>query len=95
MNEPGYITRTVSCGIHITTVPWCWPPRERRIERSSPRPEAPTPASDVMTAGEAAGFLRLHEKTVQRLSRQGKIPGRKVGAVWRYSRKCLEGWIED
>jgi excisionase family DNA binding protein len=47
----------------------------------------------LFTAEEAARYLRLHVKTVYRLLREGKIPGRKVGGRWRFHRDALEKWL--
>jgi excisionase family DNA binding protein len=48
----------------------------------------------VMTLQEVALFLRLSESTIYRLAQEGKLPGRKVGGAWRFSRKGLEAWLE-
>ena len=47
----------------------------------------------VMTIPELATFLKLAPSTVYRLSSEGKIPGRKVGGRWRFSRKAIEEWL--
>ncbi len=53
------------------------------------------PLPDIMTAQEAAGFLRVHMATLRRLTQSGAIPARKVGAQWRYSRAALYEWLTD
>lgn len=53
------------------------------------------PEGDIMTSHQAAEYLQMHYKTVGRLAAQGVIPGRKVGAHWRFSRKALNRWIEE
>ncbi len=52
------------------------------------------PSQQVYTAEEAARYLRLHVKSVYRLLREGKIPGRKVGRHWRFHRDGLERWLK-
>jgi excisionase family DNA binding protein len=47
----------------------------------------------VMTISELATYLRIAPSTVYRLSSEGKIPGRKVGGGWRFSRKTIEEWL--
>jgi excisionase family DNA binding protein len=47
----------------------------------------------IMTVGEVAKFLRVHQTTVYRLLRDGKIPAFKVGSDWRFESKTLERWI--
>jgi len=49
---------------------------------------------EVLTANEAAGILKLHPFTVARLAREKKIPGFKVGGVWRFRKDRLERWVE-
>ena len=52
-------------------------------------------ASLLFTAEEAAKYLRLHVKSIYRLARDGKIPGRKVGGSWRFHRDALDLWIKN
>ena len=49
----------------------------------------------VMTLVEVSEFLKLAESTVYRLARTNKLPARKVGGVWRFSREALEEWIAN
>jgi excisionase family DNA binding protein len=49
----------------------------------------------LFTALEAAKYLRLHVKSIYRLARDGKIPGRKVGGSWRFHRDALDIWIKN
>jgi len=44
---------------------------------------------EVLTADEAAELLRVHVQTVLKESREGRLPGVKVGREWRYSREAL------
>jgi excisionase family DNA binding protein len=39
----------------------------------------------VLTVRELAGYLRVHQSTVYRLLRAGKLPAFKVGSDWRDS----------
>ena len=47
----------------------------------------------VMTVQEVSAYLKLAESTVSRLAREGRLPARKVGGVWRFSREVLEDWF--
>ena len=47
----------------------------------------------VMTVPEVSEYLKLGESTVYRLAKDGKLPARKVGGVWRFSRKSLNDWL--
>lgn len=49
----------------------------------------------IMTAQEAADYLRVALDTVRRLVSQGKIPGRKVGGQWRFDKKHLDKWMRE
>ena len=50
-------------------------------------------ADAVMTVTEVSEFLRVGESTVYRLAKKGKIPARKVGGMWRFSRESLNEWL--
>ncbi|GAA2836482.1 excisionase family DNA-binding protein [Kitasatospora aburaviensis] len=45
---------------------------------------------EVMTAHEVAAYLRLTYLHVLQLSREGGLPGWKVGRLWRYSKARLD-----
>ena len=48
----------------------------------------------VMTVREVADYLRVNQRTVYRLAVDGKLPGFKVGATWRFKRTAIDAWIE-
>jgi len=47
---------------------------------------------DILDSKEAAKLLQLHEDTIRRLTREGKIPAFRVGGRWRYDRRALSEW---
>jgi len=49
--------------------------------------------ADILTAKEAADYLKIHVKTTCRLARQGKIPGSKIGGKWRFLKSDLTAWV--
>ncbi len=49
--------------------------------------------TDVMTLDEAAAYLRVHPRTLRMKASEGKIPGAKIGRVWRFHRQQLETWL--
>jgi excisionase family DNA binding protein len=49
--------------------------------------------NDLLTVEEVSAYLRKSPSTVYRLTRQGRLPGRKVGGTWRFSRKGIEEWM--
>lgn len=50
--------------------------------------------SDVLDAQEAAAYLRINVQTVRRLAREKKLPGFRVGSVWRFKKGFLDRWAE-
>ena len=47
----------------------------------------------IMTTREIAQYLRLHQITVIKLSKEGKIPAIRIGRVWRYDMDKIDDWI--
>lgn len=54
----------------------------------------PKTTPDVMSAEEAAEFLGVTAATVRKQAREGRLPGRKIGREWRFSREALLRWLE-
>ena len=48
---------------------------------------------EVMNAEQAGQFLQIEEAVVIELAEAGKLPGRKIGAAWRFSRAALVAWL--
>jgi excisionase family DNA binding protein len=44
--------------------------------------------------GEMATILDLSEDAVRKLLRAGKLPGRRIGGVWRVHRGAFDAWVE-
>jgi len=49
----------------------------------------------LLNASEAAQLLRIHPKTLQRLTRAGYLPAFRVGKFWRYRASDLEMWLRS
>ncbi len=49
---------------------------------------------EIMTLAELANYLKVAEKTVVRMAREGKIPGTKVASQWRFMRSLVDEWLE-
>lgn len=47
----------------------------------------------ILTSEQAAVFLQIHPKTLQRMARQGRIPAYRVGGLWRFRASELEAWL--
>lgn len=48
---------------------------------------------EVLTAEQAGQFLQISESVVLELAEAGQLPGRKLGAVWRFARAALVDWL--
>ena len=44
---------------------------------------------EILTVDEAAALLKLHKTTVHKLALAGKIPARRIGRQWRFSRVTI------
>jgi PTS system nitrogen regulatory IIA component len=42
-----------------------------------------------------AAYLHLTRQQVQRMADRGKLPGRKIGGVWRFSEAEVHHWLEE
>jgi excisionase family DNA binding protein len=52
-----------------------------------------TEKSNVLTAEEAAAYLRVSTVLVRRLAQVGQLPGMKVGRQWRFRRDLIDEWL--
>ena len=50
--------------------------------------------TQIMTLREVAKYLGLHVMTVSKLTREGRVPGAKIGGQWRFKRDVLEEWLD-
>jgi hypothetical protein len=57
------------------------------------QPYDAAPPPEVMSAEQAGQFLQIDEAVVVDLAERGKLPGRKLGDVWRFSRAALVSWL--
>ena len=48
---------------------------------------------EVMNAEQAGQFLQIDEAIVIEMADAGKLPGRKLGPAWRFSRAALVAWL--
>jgi excisionase family DNA binding protein len=49
--------------------------------------------AEVLDAPQAAELLQVDEATIVELAESGKLPGRKLGKAWRFSRAALVAWL--
>jgi excisionase family DNA binding protein len=48
---------------------------------------------EILTITEAAEYLKVSTRTLARLIRDKRVPAKKVGRQWRFSRVALESYI--
>src|SRR5262245_57445483 len=48
---------------------------------------------EVMNAEQAGQFLQIETHIVIELAEAGKLPGKKLGPAWRFSREALVTWL--
>ncbi|MDB4954128.1 MAG: binding domain protein excisionase family [Myxococcales bacterium] len=76
-------------------------PRRVTVELGDARPTVgsysfqPHDPPEVMNAEQAGQLLQLEEKVVLELAESGKLPGRKLGKVWRFSRAAVIAWLSN
>jgi len=47
----------------------------------------------IMTTKEMAKYLKLHQITICKLSKEGKIPAIQIGSRWRFDKEVIDEWI--
>lgn len=47
----------------------------------------------LMTVNDVADYLRVKPSTVYEWAGSGKLPGVKVGRLWRFERTEIEKWV--
>ena len=51
------------------------------------------PSIETATSKEVAEYLKVTERTIYRLAAAKKIPGFKVGGMWRFRQSDIDAWI--
>ncbi len=44
----------------------------------------------LMTIEEVAEYVDMHPESIRRMARQKRLPGRKLGGVWRFRQEDVE-----
>lgn len=58
-----------------------------------PKPAAEPEIPEVMNVAQCAKLLQVDEKILFELAESGKLPGRKLGYEWRFSRAAILAWL--
>ena len=64
-------------------------------ERNRGQVESDAGFEPLLDVVEAARLLRIHPKTLQKLTRIGRVPAYRVGRFWRYRGTDLEMWLQS
>jgi excisionase family DNA binding protein len=64
-----------------------------RAEPADGEPLSEAAPEEVLTLEEAARLLRIDPEELADLATRQRIPGRRIGAEWRFSRATLRSWL--
>ena len=48
---------------------------------------------EIMTIKDLSLYLKINEKTIYKLTKQGKLPGVKIGGMWRFKKEAIDSWM--
>lgn len=48
---------------------------------------------EILTIEEAATYLQIGKRSIYKLAKEGKIPGKKVLNKWRFEKESLRSWV--
>ncbi|MBC7332923.1 MAG: helix-turn-helix domain-containing protein [Actinobacteria bacterium] len=48
---------------------------------------------EIMTIKNLSHYLKINEKTIYKLAKQGKLPGVKIGGMWRFKKEAIDNWM--
>ena len=49
----------------------------------------------VVDSEEAAKFLNINPKTLQKMARNGEVPAYRIGKLWKFRISDLDGWLRS
>ena len=50
---------------------------------------------EVLTVKEVSELLKIHEATIYKMIRKGKIPAFKIGSDWRFRKEEIARWMVE
>jgi len=56
---------------------------------------APATLEPVVDGEEAARFLNINPKTLQKMARRGGLPGYRIGKLWKFRISDLDAWLRS
>ena len=57
--------------------------------------EATAMLEPVVDSEEAARFLNINPKTLQKMARNGAVPGYRIGKLWKFRLSDLDTWLRS
>lgn len=51
--------------------------------------------TEIMTIKDLSSYLKINEKTIYKLAKLGKLPGVKIGGMWRFKKEAIDNWMMD
>jgi len=48
---------------------------------------------EILTIEEAAAYLQIGKRSIYKLAKEGKLPGKKVLNKWRFEKESLRQWV--
>lgn len=49
----------------------------------------------LLDSAQAAYFLGIHRKTLQRIIRSYQVPALRIGKLWRFRKSDLNAWLDS
>jgi PTS system nitrogen regulatory IIA component len=49
----------------------------------------------LMDIRQVASYLQINEATAYTWAQNGKLPGIKIGRIWRFRREDIEAWLDE
>jgi excisionase family DNA binding protein len=50
---------------------------------------------EILTVKEISELLKIHQTTVYRLTKEGRIPAFRIGSEWRFRKDQIVHWIAE
>lgn len=50
---------------------------------------------EILTIEEAAELLQIGKRSLYKLAKEGRIPGKKILNKWRFEKESLKSWIRS
>ncbi|RPI79889.1 MAG: DNA-binding protein [Desulfobacteraceae bacterium] len=50
---------------------------------------------EILTIEEAADYLQIGKRSLYKLVKEGRIPGKKILNKWRFEKESLKLWIRE